>query len=135
MSRGHGVLDPRAIVDPTASLGENVTVGAWSVIGEGVQIGANSVIGPHVVVQAGTQIAENCRIGPFSVLGAHPLAPAFLDELSLDAPLADGTPVLEPLSLGAGVLVHAQSRVISSVPPGEVVAGSPAVRVAASQVS
>ena len=135
MSRGQGVLDPRAIVDPSVSLGENVTVGAWSVIGEGVHIGANTVIGPHVVVQAGTRIAEGCSVGPFSVLGAHPLVPAFLDELSLDEQPLDERVVAEPLSLGAGVLVHAQSRVIADVPAGVVVAGSPEVPIPASPVS
>ena len=119
MSRGQGVLDPRAIVDPTASIGDNVTVGAWSIIGEGAHIGSNTVIGPHVVVQAGSQIGENCRVGPFSVLGAHPLAPAFLDELSST----------DPLTLGDNAMVHAQSRVVANVPAGLCVAGSPALPV------
>lgn len=127
MSRGQGVVDPRAIVDPTARFGDNVTVGAWSIIGEGVHIGSHTVVGPHVVIQAGCQIGECCRIGPFSVLGADPMAPAFLDELApgqqstLDAP-----PVLR---LGDDVLVHAQSRVVADVPAGAHVAGSPAVKV------
>lgn len=121
MSRGQGVLDPRAIVDPTASLGDNVTVGAWSVIGEGVHIGANTVIASHVIVQAGTHIGEGCRVGPHSVLGADPLASAFFDELAGDAP--------RMLTLGDAALVHAQSRVLSNVAPGVAVAGSPATPV------
>ncbi len=119
MSHGQGAVDPRAIVDPSATIADNVTLGAWSVIGEGVQIGANSVIAPHVVVQAGSRIGANCRIGPFSVLGADPLAPMFLAQVT----------TREPLVLGDDVLVHAQSRVIGDVADGVAVAGSPAAPV------
>jgi len=89
------------------------------VIGEGVQIGVNSVIAPHVVVQAGSPIGANCRIGPFSVLGTDPLAPMFLADMTTHTPLV----------LGDGVLVHAQSRVTADVPAGVAVAGSPATPV------
>lgn len=116
MSRGQGVVDPRAIVDPTARLDDNVTVGAWSVIGEGVHVGENSVIAPHVVIQAGSQLGKGVRIGPFCVIGNQPLAPSFLDEL------APG----DALTLGDAALVHAHSRVTHDVAAGVSVAGSPA---------
>jgi UDP-N-acetylglucosamine acyltransferase len=33
------LIDPRAIIDPTAVLADGVEVGPWSIIGAGVEIG------------------------------------------------------------------------------------------------
>ncbi|MFL6532746.1 MAG: acyl-[acyl-carrier-protein]--UDP-N-acetylglucosamine O-acyltransferase, partial [Pseudomonas sp.] len=42
------LIDPRAIIDPSAVLAADVEVGPWSIIGAGVEIGEGTVIGPHV---------------------------------------------------------------------------------------
>lgn len=68
-------VHPTAQVDPTASLGEGVHVGAGAVIGARVRVGAGSVIHPHVVLyddaelgdecvlHSGAQVREGCRLG------------------------------------------------------------------------
>lgn len=73
-------VSPKADVHPTARLGKDVSVGAFSVIGEGCEIGAGTVIHPHVVLYAGVTIGENSvlhsgvivregsRIGAHSIL-------------------------------------------------------------------
>lgn len=111
------VIDPRAIIDPTVVLGDNVHVGAWSVIGEGVRIGDNTVIGTHVVIEAGTAVGSNCQIGPHCVVGAHPLAPSRLSDLGPNA---------TPLGLGDRCTLTALSRVVETVPAASTVAGNPA---------
>ncbi len=65
-------IDPRAIVDPSANLGEDTVVGPFSIIEAGVTIGANTVIGSHVVVESGTTIGVRCRIGSGAKLGGAP---------------------------------------------------------------
>jgi UDP-3-O-[3-hydroxymyristoyl] glucosamine N-acyltransferase len=60
-SRPAGV-HPTAIVDPTATLGEGVHVGAWTVIEKG------AVIGPGAVIEAQVFIGEGCRVGARSRL-------------------------------------------------------------------
>ncbi|GHC24369.1 acyl-ACP--UDP-N-acetylglucosamine O-acyltransferase [Aidingimonas halophila] len=58
-----------AIVDPSASLAEDVEVGPFSVIGANVEIGAGSVIGPHVVVNGPTRLGKRTRIFQFASVG------------------------------------------------------------------
>ncbi|MCU0644447.1 MAG: acyl-[acyl-carrier-protein]--UDP-N-acetylglucosamine O-acyltransferase, partial [bacterium] len=50
-----------AIVDPGALLGENVSVGPFSIINNDVIIGDDSTIASHVFIQSGTRIGKKCR--------------------------------------------------------------------------
>ena len=63
------MIHPSAIVDPGATLGANVHVGAFSIIESDVVIGDNSVIKSHVVVCSGTRIGSNNTIYSFSTIG------------------------------------------------------------------
>lgn len=65
-------VDPRAVVDPGARLGEGVSVGPFSIIGPDVEIGEGTWIGPHVVIQGPTRIGGNNRIYQFAALGEAP---------------------------------------------------------------
>ncbi len=65
-------IHPTAIVDPAASLGHGVAVGAWSIVGPHVEIGDNTVIGPHVVVSGHTRIGRDNRIFQFCSIGEQP---------------------------------------------------------------
>ena len=68
MSRIH----PTAIVHSAARLAADVTVGAYSIIGEHVEIGSGSTIGPHVVVGGHTRIGAENRIFQFCSIGEIP---------------------------------------------------------------
>ncbi|MEI6458540.1 MAG: acyl-ACP--UDP-N-acetylglucosamine O-acyltransferase [Pseudomonadota bacterium] len=61
-----------AIVDPKATLADDVTVGAYSIIGAGVEIGAGTVIGPHAVVLGPTRIGRGNHIFQFASIGDVP---------------------------------------------------------------
>lgn len=63
---------PTAIIHPNAKLADDVSVGAYSIIGEHVEIGAGSVVGPHVVVDGHTTIGRGNRIFQFSSIGEIP---------------------------------------------------------------
>ncbi|GAB3094803.1 acyl-ACP--UDP-N-acetylglucosamine O-acyltransferase [Pseudomaricurvus hydrocarbonicus] len=63
------MIDPRAIIDPSARLAEGVSVGPWSIIGAGVEIGAGTIIEPHVIVKGPAYIGENNHIFQFSSVG------------------------------------------------------------------
>ncbi len=58
-----------ASIDPTASLGKNVRVGHYSVIGAGAVIGDDTEIRHHVVIAPGVQIGSNCLIKSGAVIG------------------------------------------------------------------
>lgn len=61
MPRKSGI-DPLASVAPTATIGDDVYIGAFAVVGEGAVIGAHSQIYPHTYVGDGTQLGENCLL-------------------------------------------------------------------------
>jgi UDP-N-acetylglucosamine acyltransferase len=62
-------IHPTAIVDKNARLGENVTIGPFSIIGSEVTIGDNAEISSHVRIDGWTKIGKNCKIFQGAVLG------------------------------------------------------------------
>jgi len=68
-------VHPTAVISPSARIGENASIGAYCVIGDGVRIGRNAVLHPHVVIYQGAEIGDDfcahshavvrefCRIG------------------------------------------------------------------------
>ena len=74
------MIDPRAVVDPTAELDEGVEVGPFAVIGPGVQIGAGTRIGPHVVIRGPSRIGRDNRIYQFASIGEDPQDKKYADE-------------------------------------------------------
>jgi len=66
------MIHETAIVDPGASLADDVEVGAYSIIGDGVEIGAGTVVGPHVVIMGPTSIGRENRFFQFSSIGEAP---------------------------------------------------------------
>lgn len=63
------MIDPRAIVDSSAKLADDVKVGPFSIIGPDVEIGSGTVIEPHVIIKGPTVIGKNNRIYQFSSVG------------------------------------------------------------------
>jgi UDP-N-acetylglucosamine acyltransferase len=63
------VIHELAIVDPSATLAEDVVVGPWSLIGPEVEIGPGTVIESHVVVRGPTRIGAGNHIYQFSTVG------------------------------------------------------------------
>lgn len=66
------MIDPRAIVDPGARLAADVSVGAFSIIGPGVEIDSGTQIGSHVVIKGPTRIGRDNRIFQFASVGEDP---------------------------------------------------------------
>lgn len=61
-----------AIVHSGARIGDNVSIGPYSIIGEHVEIDVGTWIGPHVVISGHTQIGRDNKIYQFSSLGEAP---------------------------------------------------------------
>jgi UDP-N-acetylglucosamine acyltransferase len=66
------MIHATAIVDEKAKLGENVSIGPYSIIGPDVEIGAGTEVGPHVVIQGPTRIGEQNKFFQFSSIGEAP---------------------------------------------------------------
>lgn len=69
-----------AVIDPTAEIGDGVSIGPLTVIGARARIGAGSVIGPHCVIGAdvalgpGAFLREMVSIGARATIGARFIA-------------------------------------------------------------
>lgn len=63
------MIHATAIIDKSANLGRNVSVGAYSIVGPDVTIGDNTVIGPHAVIKGPTVIGESNQIFQFTSIG------------------------------------------------------------------
>ena len=66
------MIDPTAIIDSHAELADDVSIGAFSVIGADVKIDSGTVIGPHVVIKGPTSIGKQNRIYQFTSIGEDP---------------------------------------------------------------
>jgi len=66
------MIDPRAIVSPTAKLAPDVTVGAFAIIGDDVEIGAGSRIAPHAMVLGPSRLGAGNVVFQFASIGDAP---------------------------------------------------------------
>ncbi|MBN1272155.1 MAG: acyl-ACP--UDP-N-acetylglucosamine O-acyltransferase [Candidatus Aminicenantes bacterium] len=65
-------IDSKATIHPKARLDEGVRIGPNSFIGPGVSIGKNTRIEANVFIEGPTDIGEENRFFPFSVIGTEP---------------------------------------------------------------
>ena len=62
-------IHPSAVIDPTARLGEGVTVGAFAVIEAGVVVEQGARIGAHCVLERRAHVGARTSMGPQVTLG------------------------------------------------------------------
>ncbi len=65
-------IDPRAVVDREARIGEDVTIAPFCVIGPGVQIGDRCRLGASVVIEGPTVLGPDNVISPMASIGGPP---------------------------------------------------------------
>jgi UDP-N-acetylglucosamine acyltransferase len=65
-------IHPTALISPGARLGEDVDIGAYTLVGEHVEIDEGTRVGPHAVITGHTRIGRDNRIFQFVSLGEEP---------------------------------------------------------------
>ena len=95
------MIDPRALVDPEARLGEDVSVGAFSIIEAGVEIGSGTRIDSHVVIRSGTKIGQRNRIYSFASIGEDPQFAGYAGEPTF-LEIGDNNIIREYVTLNRG---------------------------------
>jgi UDP-N-acetylglucosamine acyltransferase len=75
-------IHPAAVVDPSARIGADVTVGAFSVIGAEVEIGDGTVVGAHCTILGPTRIGRSNHIHGHVAIGGDPQDKKFHGERS-----------------------------------------------------
>ena len=66
------MIHPSAIIDEQAVIGDGVSIGAFSIIGAGVEIDDGCEIGPHVVIRCNTHMGKNNKVFQFASVGDDP---------------------------------------------------------------
>jgi UDP-N-acetylglucosamine acyltransferase len=66
------VIHRTALIDPTARLGKDVSVGPYAIVGPHVALGDRCVISAHAVLERNVRVGSGVRVGCGSVLGGDP---------------------------------------------------------------
>ena len=130
------LLDMKGIqarIEPGAIIREKVEIGEGAVIMMGAIINIGAVVGKGTMIDMGTvlggraMVGDRCHIGAGTVL-AGVVEPASATPVVVedDVVIGANAVVIEGVRIGAGAVVAAGAVVIDDVPPGAVVAGSPA---------
>ena len=61
-----------AIISPTAKIGKDVKIGAFSILGDNVEIGDNCEIMHHSIIDKNTKLGKGSKIYPFCSIGTDP---------------------------------------------------------------
>lgn len=103
-------IHPSAIVDKKARLGDQVTIGAFSIVEGDVEIGDGSTIASHVFVGDGARIGSQCSIHKGAVVATVPQDLKFGGEKSLFV-IGDNTVIREFCTLNRGTHERGKSSV------------------------
>jgi len=74
------MIHPQAIVDPSAKIADDVSIGPFTVIGADVEIASGTTVASHVVINGPTKIGKDNRIFQFASVGEKPQDLKFNDD-------------------------------------------------------
>ena len=98
------MIHPTAIVDPSAQIDDNVTIGPYAIINADVRIGSGTTIGPHATVENYVTIGENCQIFQYASIGGAPQDLKFHGEKSY-LKIGSGSIIREFVTINRGTEV------------------------------
>ncbi|MGN6299914.1 MAG: hypothetical protein ACTHN8_02355 [Angustibacter sp.] len=133
MTRAAGrTAQPARVVHPSVDLDAVAHLGADVVVGAGAVLSADVVVHDHVHVNVGTTISHDVVLGEYATVSPGVHVAGWVDVrpgafLGVGASVINGSPSA-PLVIGADAVVAAGACVVSSVEPGSLYAGVPAVR-------
>lgn len=98
-----------AIVSPKAELGDNITIGPYTIVEDGVTIGDNCDIKSSVVLAEGTILKNDVKIFTGAVIGTAPQDLKFGGEKT-NAIIGDRTTIREYVTFNRGTTYHNRSE-------------------------
>lgn len=90
-----------AVVSAKAQIADDVVIGPFSVVTDGVTIGAGCSIGAHCLIDGNTVLGERCQIFTGAVVGSRPQDLKFKNERSF-LEIGEGTIIREYCTLNPG---------------------------------
>jgi UDP-N-acetylglucosamine acyltransferase len=90
-----------AVVDPAARIGNDVDIGAFTVIGADVEIGDGTRVGPHCSILGPTRIGRDNRIHGHAAIGGDPQDKKYGGE-RVELEIGDGNVIREFVTINRG---------------------------------
>lgn len=113
------------LVDPRATVGLDVEIGAGALIEAGAVVGPGTVVGAGVIVDLGAIVAHDCFLGPFSHLSPGCTLSGVV-HLTENVLVGVGAAVNSTVRVGRNVIIAPGAAVMNDVPDDVVVSGVPA---------
>lgn len=120
--------DWATIIDPDASLADDVICDVGILIGMGARIQAAARLGRHVIVNTGAIVEHDCVVGDFAHIAPGAVLTGAV-RVGEGVMVGAGAVVLPGLTLGDWAVVGAGAVVTRSVEAGATVVGNPAGRM------
>ena len=76
------MIHPTAIIDPSAEIDTNVTIGPHAIIKSDTCIGSGTTIGPYSIIEQYVTIGEDCQIFQYASIGGAPQDLKFNGEIT-----------------------------------------------------
>ncbi len=95
------LIHPTAIIDPSASLADDVRVGPYSIVGKDVTIGPRCEVGPHCVIDGHTTIGSDNTFYRFCSIGGIPQDKKYAGEPTA-LTIGNGNTVREYVTINTG---------------------------------
>ena len=95
------MIHPTALIDASAHIGANVSVGPFTIVGADVEIGDGTQVGSHCVIKGPTRIGKDNRIHAHASLGGDPQDKKFAGERT-QLLIGDGNTIFEFTTLSRG---------------------------------
>ena len=102
-----------AIIEDGAILGDNITIGAFTIIGKNVKIGDGTTIASHTVVEGKTTIGKNNQIFSHAAIGTIPQDLKF-DGEDVELIIGDNNKIREYTLFNPGTIGGGAKTVIGS---------------------
>ena len=120
-------FEPGAVIREKVTIGENAVILMGAVLNIGAVVGRRTMIDMGAILGGRATVGDDCHIGAGAVL-AGVVEPASATPVVVEDRVLIGANavVLEGVRIGAGAVVAAGAVVTEDVPPGAVVAGTPA---------
>jgi UDP-N-acetylglucosamine acyltransferase len=88
-----------AIINSGADIADDVEIGAFTIIEDGVTIGSGSRIDSHVMLLGKTTLGKNCTVWPGSIIGGDPQSLSFDPDISSGVVIGDETTIRENVTI------------------------------------
>lgn len=104
------MISPLAHVDPSAKIGQNVTIYPFAFIDKDVEVGDNCEIYPYASLMPGTRMGKNCRVFQGAIVSAEPQDFRFKGDPSLCL-IGDNVVIREQVIINRSIHAGGATRV------------------------